>query len=168
MLDFRVRTASRTGCTTTSSIYPIAKGVWGCFSQDIVRAIHISIDFAFVTCLVQSSLDASSTKDWLTIDLTIHWNWIVIQKACFAGLPCMLPALERKIANSCREDVGAVERPCEARLCMIHASASAYPFDYRISMFRHEKKIASSHREQHYRDSWKQRPLCRSWHSVDQ
>jgi len=59
-------------------LYPIAKGVWGCFSQDIVHAVHISIKPTLITGFVQSSLDACSTEDRLTFLFAIGWNWIVI------------------------------------------------------------------------------------------
>lgn len=59
---------------------PSREGVWDCFADDIVRAIHIGIDASAVAGTEQASFDPLASVGFLLLDR------LVIQKAALAGI----------------------------------------------------------------------------------
>ena len=43
--------------------YPVAKGVWDYFAQNVVRAIHIRVDPPSIRRAIKSTLDSPPTED---------------------------------------------------------------------------------------------------------
>jgi len=57
--------------------YPIAQGIWDCFSHNIVRPVNISINQSTARCFVQSSLNSLATKcDIQGTNTPVYRNWI--------------------------------------------------------------------------------------------
>lgn len=64
-------------------LYPMAKSVWDCFPQYVIRPIDISINLSALCSPVQSSLKPSPTKAGFSFFTSINRNKVIIQKAYF-------------------------------------------------------------------------------------
>src|SRR5262245_6274859 len=66
--------------------YPIAKGVWDYFSQDIVRAIHIRVEPPPIARAIEPTIDPPPTEDGGRLGRIVDREWIPVEEAGLTGV----------------------------------------------------------------------------------